>query len=801
MVDKGSLWRRVFRSPLLAYGLLALFGGFVWWRRARDLDLLYATYGLGPMSYVYKGASPQSFALDFPSGGEGVSKSAAMLVYPFAYHVLGIAPERVWPAFLAFELALTFAVVVALVRTLRPGAPPVVGAIVAALAMASDARDMNFASFRQPCLWASFYNVADALRLLAIVCALRGRPVVAGALLGAAFTAHPTMGLMGALFVLCCLAIRPRELLEKRVLAGGLLFLVIAGAWAACLIRSAPPSAGEFPSRLWFDLTRLFSAHWYPLEAGLLTAKHRAAFLPFLSFLALLGYYLSKTPHNRTVRRLRAGPLPSPEGTTVGSRRLQPPGPGLPQDSPEGTTVGGRRLQPPDPGLPQDSPEGTADARGAAARKRLLPSLRDFGWFWRPHPAAEAAGNPLRSLREPGTGEPDTGERERRVGAGVVGMLALMALGLAFSAFEISPTLTKLAFHRANDLVLTLGLAYIVAGLWEEVGSGPAWRAIVGGIVLASPFFSYPSPGFPLLASVLLVAPACSGHGRRTEDEDEGRGRGRLKRWTGRLPFLLPAAAGVIAVGIYTATGVAGPATSAAYTGLNWLATKPVLVGHVLFCIAVLVRSKVHWLAQVVLVAGLAAGAVLWQLDSPISPGLRIEYRAYKDAQLWARDHTPPDALFMVDPVLFRTEAGYGWRDYSRRPSFGSVREWLYLSWHYTSDYALCKEGLRRVAEFEVDIALYLGTKSPRGASGNLCYEVWQHYNFEAIDEWRLALARRYNISYFVSRTKESLLEVARRGNISEFVSRKLADRPASRLPVVYENDCFVIQAATEPAK
>jgi hypothetical protein len=234
-------------------------------------------------------------------------------------------------------------------------------------------------------------------------------------------------------------------------------------------------------------------------------------------------------------------------------------------------------------------------------------------------------------------------------------------------------------------------------------------------------------------------------------------------------------------VGIYTATRLAGPPTSAAYAGLNWLATKPVLVGYVLFCIAVLARSKVHWLAQGVLVAALGAGAVLWQLDSPISPELRAEYRAYKAAQLWARDHAPPDALFMVDPVLFRTEAGYGWRDYSRRPSFGSVREWLYLSWHYTSDYALCKEGCRRVAEFGVDLPRYLGTRSPRDASGSLCYAVWEYYNFKATDEWRLDLARRYNISYFVS--------------------RKLPGRPESRLPVVYENELFVIQAARESAK
>jgi hypothetical protein len=542
--------------------------------------------------------------------------------------------------------------VVALVRTLRPRASPMVAVLVVALAIASRARDMDFAAFRQPCFWASFYNVADALRLLAIVLVLRGRPVLGAALLAGSFASHPAMGLMGGLFIAASFAARPRELLQRRLLAGALLFLLAAGLWAVLVLGVGTASGAEFPPRLWFGLTRLFSHHWHPIAEGMLTTKHEAAFLPFLSFLVLLGYFLG-----------RAAPL---------------------------------------------------------------------------------------------------GELDRKAAAGMGGMLAVTALGLVLTLVPVTPALTKLALHRANDLVLTVGLVYVVAGLWDECAARPAWRPLVAAVALASPFFS--RPGFPLLASVLLAAPACLG-----------------RRGTpGRLWALAPVAASGAIMAFYIATGTAGRFDEPAYTGLSWLATAPVLIGASLFLLALLTRAGAGRLARPLLVAALAGAAVHWQAASRLSPDVRAWSLAYKNAQLWARDHTARDALFLVDPGIFLPTTGYGWRDYSRRSSFGSPREWLYLSWHYTSDYRLCQEGLRRLGEFHVDLSQYLGQSPPPVAAAALIAEVQRQYH-SASEDWLLGLARRHRIGYFVS--------------------KRPCPAGASRLPVVYENEFFLIHAATEPAK
>ncbi len=159
-----------------------------------------------------------------------------------------------------------------------------------------------------------------------------------------------------------------------------------------------------------------------------------------------------------------------------------------------------------------------------------------------------------------------------------------------------------------------------------------------------------------------------------------------------------------------------------------------------------------------------------------------------KAAQEWARQNTPKDALFFVDPTLY-----YGWRDYSRRPSFGNLREWLYLAWAYNSDYALCQEGMRRFGEFGFSFQDCFGYDTPseglHALSLRLRQRVYRPLDsaldadayrlaLARADADRLALARRYGIAYFVFRTRTE------------------CGRPATRLPVAYENGHFLILRA-----
>jgi len=617
----------------------------LWWGRVEDLRLEFASYGVGPMSYVYKAANPQRFAKDFPGGVEQFRASAPMHIYRLAYAVLGIEPEQVFPVFVAFEIVLMSVAMIALTRALRPSAPPIVAALAAAWVVASGARDMNLASFAQPFFWGLYYNVADGLRLFAIVAMLRGRVVLSAALLAGSFMSHPAMGLMGGVFVLAALLAKPRELLARRNLSAGLVFLALVGFWGIAVLGSEPVSGGRFPAQVWFDLTRLNSYHWYPVAKGMFTTYHSAALVPFLSFLVLLAYYLT-----------RSWPL---------------------------------------------------------------------------------------------------GEGDRKISLGAAAMLLLVVLGVVFSVLQTSPALVKLSLHRANDLVLAVGIVYVAAGLWAEVESGRVWRGIIAGLVLASPFLG--PPGFPVLGSALLAAPACRSIGRRT-----------LRPGDAAVVLLLAVALGAVA--FYANAGMAAPVDSDAYTGLAWWLRPPVLAGALVFSVALAVRRWAGTAIPRALAIGLlAASAGVWTTNFRLGEAAAAWCREYKSAQLWARENTPANALFLVDPTIY-----YGWRDYSRRSSFGNLREWLYTSWCYSSDYEHCQEGLRRVAAFGIDVDGYLRWRPPLAGFHALSEELGRRFS-TATDELRLDLASRYGIDYMV-------------------IGRGPGVRP-TRLPVVYENRSFLIVA------
>ncbi len=122
---------------------------------------------------------------------------------------------------------------------------------------------------------------------------------------------------------------------------------------------------------------------------------------------------------------------------------------------------------------------------------------------------------------------------------------------------------------------------------------------------------------------------------------------------------------------------------------------------------------------------------------------------AYRDAQLWAREHTPEDALFLTDPTIYN-----GWRDYSERSSFGNLREWGCLAIGYCPSGEIYEEGRRRIAEFGVDIdAAVRRCRAKDLPLGLVFWEAHQQLKaqFEEIEPDRLLeICTRNRIDYVV---------------------------------------------------
>lgn len=292
------------------YLFLPLFCLFVWWTYADNIDLEIAWQGFSPVHWVYQISNPVNFTRDFPSGVENLKSSAFMHIYLLAYNYLGIKPESLLPFIMGFEILLLAGAVFVLSRKIFPNSHPAVPVLAVILVIASYARYMNLALWAQPYFVGKYNNVADALRIFAIVMALKSRYLFAWALLTCAFIIHPVMGLTACLFVGAMLAVEPSKSARSGWLVGGILFSAVAFLWVFSTFEVSSFSGGSIPKETWIKLTMLNSFHWYPVEFGIFTGRYQVVFLKFLSFwLLLLFYFRGLNPLRDMDRKLMAGML------------------------------------------------------------------------------------------------------------------------------------------------------------------------------------------------------------------------------------------------------------------------------------------------------------------------------------------------------------------------------------------------------------------------------------------------------------------------------------------------------------
>jgi hypothetical protein len=627
---------------------LGLAGVVIWWIVTADLDLRYAWGGWSAADWINHRNLPEHFARDFPSGVTLYEKSAFMWIYALADRWLGIPAEAMPRAVVAIELAAMAAASCALAGALFTQRRLLVGVTLLVLLVASSGPNLDLARFGMPYPFALYYYFAEAARLAAIACALRGRYVASGVLLGLAAITHPVMAFYAALFIAAAMIVAPRELLSRRAALGACALALATTPWFAWqfLGDSAGPLAAAPAHELWLPVAMAFSYHFFPVQFGLFAEFAHERFLPLLSFFALYAYYLSRVD------------------------------------------------------LPRDL--------------------------------------------------------ARRLTAGVLVMGAIAAIGVVLSAAAPSPLIVKLSLHRASLLAVLLALPVIVAGLWRDMLEGSVVRRFCAAAVLFSAFFM--QPGWPLLFSLILCFPA----------------------WRGALGRAAPigdrAAAALLAGGCLLAAGYRAAELVPASANIYW-APAGAWALAALFVVLAWIAVRAGGRAAAGAVAGvpiLLIACGLWLAGRALPPAQARLYADFKAAQLWARDHTPVTALFMVDPSHY-----YGWRDYSRRSSFGNLREWLHTSSVYARGTAF-EEGLARFREFGIELEPYLDQRPSTIKGGDaLTPEIARRYN-AADDAWRRSMAARHGIDYFV---------IDKRGAAAR-----------SALPVAFENRSFrVLQAAPAP--
>lgn len=350
----------------------------------------------------------------------------------------------------------------------------------------------------------------------------------------------------------------------------------------------------------------------------------------------------------------------------------------------------------------------------------------------------------------------------RRWIVGLASSAIITIIGLVVSLYPVSQQLVMLALHRASGITLLLLLPMAVLGLVRFMERDNALSGAIAAMLIAGPFLG--TKGIPLFPVLLLAA-----------FRFVSRGQDELLRWQRRLVFTLSATVvGYTLFLIYAGHASVG---DVAFVGLckAWLAAGAFFIIKIVLLLSGRWKPYPECVARTVImifiVVFLWHGVDRnWQLHPKVP---QAEAKAYLATQKWARENTSRHALFMPDPAH-----AYGWKDYSRRASYGNIRDWTHSVIAYRSDMAKFAEGIRRARRLGVDPETYLA----RSVASSSVYPGCAEYN-RMLQDIRSAY---YGLSGV------ELLNLARDERIDYFVF-ELKYTNVLQLKPVYQNTHFVI--------
>lgn len=332
-------------------------------------------------------------------------------------------------------------------------------------------------------------------------------------------------------------------------------------------------------------------------------------------------------------------------------------------------------------------------------------------------------------------------------------LIALIVAGMLISLYLPIPMLVKLALPRASALLVLVALAISCIGLARDIQNGTVLQKLLGLLIVVSPFI-YP-PGFPLIPVALLILLSQCQCGVNKAAKHQ-------KVVIGFLAIVLAV------VFAYWWADLVQRQNLSSYTGyfalfMHW---EIVVASGLLLILLPFISSpwRRRVQSEILLkdaVAHLSTGVVFllacylslsWQKSSVPTPHYRALGKSYLDAQLWARNNTPEQSLFMVDPTIY-----YGWRDFSERSSFGNLREWLHTSWLYDSRIDRYRAGLQRFGEFGISLAPYLDLPVEHLAGySKLHADIGKRF-YEMDEGWFSSMWQRYSVSYVVMKKDQMI--------------------------------------------
>lgn len=321
---------------------------------------------------------------------------------------------------------------------------------------------------------------------------------------------------------------------------------------------------------------------------------------------------------------------------------------------------------------------------------------------------------------------------DAEIGAAVAVLVLLSILGALLSEYSNSPLLVKLALHRASAVALLLSATIVIPRLFQALECTSILCSGLAALLLLMPYWR--DHGLPVMACLLFASLMLL---RRSEHG------GTVWAAIALAMIVLCAAITFALFAFGWTSGVFIPNVS----GIDMMRHPLFIAAAGLMLLSGLIKKPVMGALAVALGIGIWAPSV----DPIQDPSTLKQAQAYLHVEQWARTNTNPKALFMTPPTH-----AYGWRQFSERPSFGTLREWLYSGWIYNTSRTVFNEGLQRAEELGLRIPdlLIAAKRNQDLAYAHMLASASQTYNTGDM-QWYADMARRNGIRYFVLDKRE----------------------------------------------
>ena len=270
---------------------------------------------------------------------------------------------------------------------------------------------------------------------------------------------------------------------------------------------------------------------------------------------------------------------------------------------------------------------------------------------------------------------------------GILLVCLMTIIGLTISWNEISPTLVRICLQRSSVLILSI-MTILTLGRWlVDIRNGQWWYALLLGSLIISAFYNKET-WFVLISLVYTISTLLS------ENQKDS--------------VTLTLKVIIFSFSIFIISYEYYLYIQGLQNKSYWL-IQIQLLGALTASTIGYKLLKPEWRRYIdiylikyspaIIIILFTASATIWSIDNKRLTNDYIDKgNSYKAVQLWARDNTNTDDLFMTDPTI-----SYGWRDFSQRSSFGTLQEWFKTGWLYTNNQESLHEGLERAARLGIN--------------------------------------------------------------------------------------------------